>query len=207
MTGSSVRIRLVACGLPAWAVSAQIGGWMPRGVTGNTSDSGSEESWFDPRRGNYSEGWPSGLRRRPAKALTRKGLVGSNPTPSAREQGSRRRGWAFEPGVEVAEASPPHLTFGAAVAAPRLRIPPRGGTTGAVGGRYSTARHRIRFAGPRLRIPEVPERVAFACRASGPGTGKPNHNSLVGQILREPPGQFVCCGRSAALDSAVSLRW
>ena len=27
---------------------------MPRGVTGNTSDSGSEESWFDPRRGNSS---------------------------------------------------------------------------------------------------------------------------------------------------------
>ncbi len=25
---------------------------MPRGVTGNTSDSGSEESWFEPRRGN-----------------------------------------------------------------------------------------------------------------------------------------------------------
>ena len=31
----------------------------PRGVTGNTSDSGSEESWFDPRRG-YLEGWLSG---------------------------------------------------------------------------------------------------------------------------------------------------
>ncbi len=30
-----------------------------------------------------AEGWPSGLRRRPAKALTRKSLVGSNPTPSA----------------------------------------------------------------------------------------------------------------------------
>ena len=70
---------------------------MPRGVTGNTSDSGSEESWFDPRRGN-SEGWPSGLRRRPAKALTREGLVGSNPTPSAGERGSPRRGWASNPG-------------------------------------------------------------------------------------------------------------
>ena len=68
---------------------------MPRGVTGNTSDSGSEESRFEPWRGNRGsdsqagaeeenvEGWPSGLRRRPAKALTRKGLVGSNPTPSA----------------------------------------------------------------------------------------------------------------------------
>ena len=32
-----------------------------------------------------AEGWPSGLRRRPAKALTRKSLVGSNPTPSASE--------------------------------------------------------------------------------------------------------------------------
>ena len=31
---------------------------------------------------SYSEGWPSGLRRRPAKALGRKALVGSNPTPS-----------------------------------------------------------------------------------------------------------------------------
>ena len=26
---------------------------MPLGVTGNTSDSGSEESWFEPRRGNH----------------------------------------------------------------------------------------------------------------------------------------------------------
>jgi hypothetical protein len=25
---------------------------LPLGVTGNTSDSGSEESWFEPRRGN-----------------------------------------------------------------------------------------------------------------------------------------------------------
>jgi hypothetical protein len=25
---------------------------MPLGVTGNTSASGAEESWFDPRRGN-----------------------------------------------------------------------------------------------------------------------------------------------------------
>ena len=32
-----------------------------------------------------AEGWPSGLRRRPAKALTRESLVGSNPTPSASE--------------------------------------------------------------------------------------------------------------------------
>ena len=31
---------------------------------------------------SFSEGWPSGLRRRPAKALGRKALVGSNPTPS-----------------------------------------------------------------------------------------------------------------------------
>jgi hypothetical protein len=27
---------------------------MPLGVTGNTSASGAEESWFDPRRGNSS---------------------------------------------------------------------------------------------------------------------------------------------------------
>ena len=26
---------------------------MPLGVTGNTSASGAEESWFDPRRGNW----------------------------------------------------------------------------------------------------------------------------------------------------------
>jgi hypothetical protein len=31
---------------------------------------------------DFREGWPSGLRRRPAKALGRKALVGSNPTPS-----------------------------------------------------------------------------------------------------------------------------
>ena len=35
------------------------------------------------RQQDPAEGWPSGLRRRPAKALTRKSLVGSNPTPSA----------------------------------------------------------------------------------------------------------------------------
>ena len=29
---------------------------MPLGVTGNTSDSGSEESWFEPRRGNSKAG-------------------------------------------------------------------------------------------------------------------------------------------------------
>ena len=27
--------------------------FLPLGVTGNTPDSGSGESWFDPRRGNY----------------------------------------------------------------------------------------------------------------------------------------------------------
>ena len=52
--------------------------------------------------------------------------MGSNPTPSAREQGSRRRGWAFEPRVEPPVlrilASPSAPLF----AAPRLRIPPRG---------------------------------------------------------------------------------
>lgn len=37
-----------------------------------------QSAWQHP-----AEGWPSGLRRRPAKALTRKSLVGSNPTPSA----------------------------------------------------------------------------------------------------------------------------
>ena len=34
---------------------------MPLGVTGNTSDSGSEESWFEPRRGNF--------KRRPVPAF------------------------------------------------------------------------------------------------------------------------------------------
>ena len=29
---------------------------LPLGVTGNTSDSGSEESWFEPRRGNSKRG-------------------------------------------------------------------------------------------------------------------------------------------------------
>ena len=42
-------------GLPLASLGGErkIGWWMPRGVTGNTSDSGSEESWFDPRRGNF----------------------------------------------------------------------------------------------------------------------------------------------------------
>ena len=77
MTGSSVRIRLVALGLrDARRDRAKLFAW-PRGVTGNTSDSGSEESWFDPRRGFFNlEGWPSGSRRRPAKALGSQGPRG-----------------------------------------------------------------------------------------------------------------------------------
>ena len=72
MTGSSVQIRLVA--LEPAGVALRPGRWkvetvaVPLGVIGNTPDSGSGESWFEPRRGNR-EGWPSGLRRRPAKAL------------------------------------------------------------------------------------------------------------------------------------------
>jgi hypothetical protein len=63
---------------------------LPLGVTGNTSDSGSEESWFEPRRGNwegpggprrYLERWPSGLRRRPAKAFGPKGSRGFESLP------------------------------------------------------------------------------------------------------------------------------
>ena len=63
-------------------VRCRHGQTLPLGVIGNTPDSGSGESWFEPRRGNSLEGWPSGLRRRPAKALDRKVRVGSNPTPS-----------------------------------------------------------------------------------------------------------------------------
>ncbi len=88
MTGSSVRFRLVALAkgrneLPNLTTRAGLGPFrrnyigtdrgsrkstLPLGVIGNTPDSGSGESWFEPRRGNL-EGWPSGLRRRPAKAL------------------------------------------------------------------------------------------------------------------------------------------
>ena len=32
----------------------------PRGVIGNTSDSGSEESWFEPRRGYLQASWRDG---------------------------------------------------------------------------------------------------------------------------------------------------
>ena len=66
---------------------------LARGGIGNTSGSGPEDSRFESWRANQgtkqdrtkkdAEGWPSGLRRRPAKALTRESLVGSNPTPSA----------------------------------------------------------------------------------------------------------------------------
>ena len=89
--------------------------------------------------------------------------MGSNPTPSAREQRSRRRGWAFEPRVE-----PPVLCILGSPSAPLSRrlgceSHPRGGTTGAVDGRYSNPGLRLRrlrlltspsgrFAGPRLRV-------------------------------------------------------
>ena len=50
--------------------------------------------------------------------------VGSNPTPSAREQRSRRRGCDSNPGLRLRRfASSPHLRT--RFAGPRLRIPPR----------------------------------------------------------------------------------
>src|SRR5690348_5710526 len=38
--------------LPQAAGCDYFGGTLPLGVTGNTPDSGSGESWFEPRRGN-----------------------------------------------------------------------------------------------------------------------------------------------------------
>ena len=159
---------------------------MPRGVTGNTSDSGSEESWFDPRRGNYSEGWPSGLRRRPAKALTRKGLVGSNPTPSACGR-SPSEGVGFEPRVE-----PPVLRILGSPSArwrgPRLRIPPRADITG------------------HGRGPPSESRIEVAGRASRPGPEAPaSLRSLGGLPLTS---RQICSAavKPAVLLSAVSLQ-
>jgi len=71
VVGSSPTGGFPACGgcpVIASAVAPQSFVSVPLGVIGNTPDSGSGESWFEPRRGN-GEGWPSGLRRRPAKAL------------------------------------------------------------------------------------------------------------------------------------------
>ena len=45
---------------PGRAIVGRSGGVMPLGVTGNTSDSGSEESWFEPRRGNLKRVKPLG---------------------------------------------------------------------------------------------------------------------------------------------------
>jgi hypothetical protein len=84
-----------------------MGATMPLGVIGNTPDSGSGESWFEPRRGNWKERgrgrcaaadpfgreveplerWPSGLRRRPAKAFGSKGSRGFESLPLRSVQG------------------------------------------------------------------------------------------------------------------------
>src|SRR6185312_5614739 len=40
---------------------------LPLGVTGNTPDSGSGESWFDPRRGNFEGPLNAALRRFPSR--------------------------------------------------------------------------------------------------------------------------------------------
>jgi hypothetical protein len=46
-------------------------GWMmPLGVTGNTSDSGSEESWFEPRRGNSKDARTRGTVWRGSQVVT-----------------------------------------------------------------------------------------------------------------------------------------
>ena len=124
MTGSSVQIRLVA--LESGGVALRPGRWkvetvaVPLGVIGNTPDSGSGESWFEPRRGNR-EGWPSGLRRRPAKAL------GYGPrgfeSHSLRVSGSRMSGLGFgspgpasgegvRGGPVMAPLTPSPVTFG-----------------------------------------------------------------------------------------------
>ena len=147
---------------------------VPRGVTGNTSDSGSEESWFDPRRGN-SEGWPSGLRRRPAKALTRKGLVGSNPTPSARERGSPRRECYSNPGLRLRRLR--LLTSPSGRLAPDLgcESQPRVVTTGVV--------RRPLFA------PRVEPLDASRPRPAGAGLGCESH--FVAERLALPVGHLV----------------
>jgi hypothetical protein len=74
---------------------------MPLGVTGNTSDSGSEESWFEPRRGNSAVrrgDSPSGevakwLRQRFAKPSGPKGSRGfeSHPLRAGRRREPHRR--------------------------------------------------------------------------------------------------------------------
>jgi hypothetical protein len=55
LAGLRLPLRADACGCAKDGVSrigVRGGAKMPLGVTGNTSDSGSEESWFEPRRGN-----------------------------------------------------------------------------------------------------------------------------------------------------------
>ena len=72
-----------------------------------------------------AEGWPSGLRRRPAKALTRKSLVGSNPTPSASEGRCgrlERVSWVRTERPEGASSASP--ASGGANPTPSASLPP-----------------------------------------------------------------------------------
>jgi hypothetical protein len=77
---------------------------LPLGVTGNTSDSGSEESWFEPRRGNsvWFGGVAKWLRQRFAKPSGPKGSRGFESHP-LRSDGWRDGGPAdMWTGVRVA---------------------------------------------------------------------------------------------------------
>src|SRR5205085_9463325 len=67
---------------------------LPLGVTGNTPDSGSGESWFDPRRGNSKPQWKLS-ERRPVVSGSPFGIsvrdswgmpTGARPSRSATEQ-------------------------------------------------------------------------------------------------------------------------
>ena len=53
VTGLNASVAGRSFGIPAALVYRRL---LPLGVTGNTPDSGSGESWFDPRRGNYKPG-------------------------------------------------------------------------------------------------------------------------------------------------------
>src|SRR5690606_19480250 len=76
---------------------------LPLGVIGNTPDSGSGESWFDPRRGNFAgrEREPSGYGHGLLNRRARKARVGSNPTLSV-DRWPPGRGRALRTGVRAA---------------------------------------------------------------------------------------------------------
>ena len=170
---------------------------MARGVIGNTLGSGPRDSWFESRRANSAavardgrsdaEGWLSGLKRRPAKALGPSAREGSNPSPSA----PGRRPPGRSPVSSHTDGWPSGLrrTIGNRVGAQRpsrVRIPPHPLSPSRRGGRIGNApvSKTGALTGLWVRVPPPPLPVLPGRIESVHGSKAPP-SALLGQGLLE----------------------